>query len=117
LLTAALNAGYDPESLRQLPSALQSARRKSKQPVDVLAEGAAQAMTRGTPAATVLQSLFRGAVPGGGPPAGIGRGPPGNRSGTGKPPDTGPPDDKEPPDDPGPPDDTGPPDDPGGGSP
>jgi hypothetical protein len=117
LLTAALNAGYDPESLRQLPSALQNARRKSKQPVDVLAEGAAQAMARETPAATVLQSLFRGAVPGGGPPAGIGRGPPGNRSGTGKPPDTGPPDDKEPPDDPGPPDDTGPPDDPGGGSP
>ena len=54
LLTSALNAGYSPESLRQLPSALQSAHQKSERPVDVLANGAAQAITQGTPAAQVL---------------------------------------------------------------
>ena len=107
LLTAALNAGYSPESLRQLPSALQSAHQKSKRPVDVLAKGAAQAIARGTPAAQVLQSLFQGGPPGGGPPAGTG--PPGNTPGTGKPPDTGPPDDAGPPDDTGPSANTGPP--------
>jgi len=104
LLTSALNAGYSPESLRQLPSALQSAHQKSKQPVDVLASGAAQAIASGTPAATVLQSLFQGGLPGGGPPAGAG--PPGNTPGPGKPPDAGPPDDPGPPDEP-----------PGGGGP
>ena len=98
LLTSALNASYSPESLRQLPSALQSAHQKSKRPVDVLANGAAQAIARGTPAAQVLQSLFQGGLPGGGPPAGTG--PPGNTPGTGKPPDTGPPDDAGPPDGP-----------------
>jgi hypothetical protein len=104
LLTSALDAGYSPESLRQLPSALKSAHQKSKQPVDALAQGTAQAIAKGTPAATVLQSLFQGGLPGGGPPAGAG--PPGNAPGTGKPPDTGPPED------PGPPDET-----PGGGGP
>ena len=98
LLTSALDAGYSPESLRQLPSALQRAHQKSKRPVDVLANGAAQAIARGTPAAQVLQSLFQGGLPGGGPPAGTG--PPGNTPGTGKPPDTGPPDDAGPSDGP-----------------
>jgi len=105
LLTSALDAGYSPESLRQLPSALQSARRNSDQPVDALAEGTAQAIARGTPAAQVLKSLFQGAFPGGGPPAGVGNGPPSNTPGGGKPPD------------PGPPENTGPPDDPPGGGP
>jgi len=104
LLTSALNAGYSPESLRQLPSALKSAHQKSKRPVDVLAQGAAQAIANGTPAATVLQSLFQGGLPGGGPPAGAG--PPASTPGAGKPPDTGPPND------PGPPDNS-----PGGGPP
>ena len=98
LLTSALNADYSPESLRQLPSALQSAHQKSKRPVDVLAQGTAKAIAKGTPAATVLQSLFQGGLPGGGPPAGAG--PPGNTPGTGKPPDTGPPNDPGPPDNP-----------------
>ncbi|MFB6272600.1 MAG: hypothetical protein ABEL51_06870 [Salinibacter sp.] len=113
LLTSALNADYSPESLRKLPSALQSAHQESKQPVDALAQGAAQAIARGIPATAVLQSLFQGGLPGGGPPAGTG--PPGRGPGTGKPPDTGPPDGKGPPDDP--PGGGDPPDDPGGGPP
>ena len=112
LLTSALNAGYSPESLRQLPSALQSAHRKSQRPVDVLAHGAAQAISKNTPAAIVLQRLFQGGVPGG-PPAGVGNAPQGSGPGSGKPPDTGPPDNTGPPDDP--PGGGGPPDDPGGG--
>ncbi|WP_263787788.1 hypothetical protein [Salinibacter grassmerensis] len=112
LVTAALDAGYSPESLRQLPSALRSARQNSNRPVDALAQGTAQAITRGTPAASVLQSLFQGAFPGGGPPSGVGNGPPGNGPpgngpGTGKPPETGPPDD--------PPGGNGPPGNSGGG--
>lgn len=113
LLTSAIDAGYSPESLRQLPSALQSARQKSDQPVDALAEGTAQAIARGTPAAQVLRSLFQGSFPGGGPPAGVGNGPPGNTPGSGKPPDPGPPENTGPPDDP--PGGGGPPSDPGGG--
>ena len=113
LLTSALNAGYSPESLRQLPSALQNARRKSNRPVDALAQGTAQAIARGTPAAQVLQSLFQGSFPGGGPPAGVGNGPPGNNPGGGKPPDPGPPENTGPPENPP---GGGPPTDPGGRS-
>ncbi len=91
LLTAALDAGYSPESLRQLPSALQSARQNSNRPFDALAQGTAQAIASGTPATSVLQSLFQGSFPGGGPPAGVGNGLPGKGPGTGKPPETGPP--------------------------
>jgi len=105
LLTAALDAGYSPESLRQLPSALQSARQNSNRPIDALARGTAQAIARGTPATSVLQSLFQGTFPGGGPPAGVGNGPPGQ--GSGKPPNSGGPDN--------PPGNGGPPGDPGGG--
>lgn len=104
LLTAALNAGYSPESLRQLPSALQSARQASNRPIDALAQGTAQAIARGTPATSVLQSLFQGSFPGGGPPAGVGNDPPGQ--GSGKPPNSGGPDN--------PPGNGGPPGDPGG---
>jgi len=113
LLTSALNAGYSPESLRQLPSALKSAHRKSQRPVDVLADGATQAIAQGTPAAKVLANLFQGGMPGGGPPTGVGNAPQGDGPGTGKPPDTGPPSNTGPPDDP--PGGGGPPNDPGGG--
>ncbi len=120
LVTAALDAGYSPESLRQLPSALRSARQNSNRPVDALAQGTAQAITRGAPAASVLRSLFQGAFPGGGPPSGVGNGPPGNGSpgngspgdGPGNPPGTGPPD--NPPDNP--PGGNGPPGNSGRGS-
>jgi len=111
LMTSALSAGYSPESLRQLPSALQSAHQKSKRPVGTLASGAAQTIARGTPAATVLQSLFQGRLPGGAPPSRTG--PSGSAPGPGKTPPADPPG-KGPPDDP--PGSGGPPDDPDGGS-
>lgn len=109
LLTAALNAGYDGESLRQLPAALESAQRQAQQPAPVIARGTAQAIARGTPAASVLRSLFQGSMPGGGPPGDVGNGPPSTLPGQGKAPGEG----QKPPDPGG-----GPPDDnPGGGSP
>ena len=116
LLTAALDAGYGDESLRQLPAALERAQRGTQRPATAIARGVTQAIAKGTPAASVLRSLFQGGMPGGGPPSGVGNGPPGATPGQGKPPGTGPPDDPGqgggPPDDPG----GGPPDgDPGGG--
>ncbi|MFB6249811.1 MAG: hypothetical protein ABEL97_14715 [Salinibacter sp.] len=104
LLTAALNAGYDAESLRRLPAALEQARRTTQRPTTAIARGAARAITKGTPASTVLRSLFRGSIPGGGPPAGAGPGPPSSPPGQGKPPGAG-----------GRPPDADPPDNPGGG--
>ena len=89
LLSAALNAGYDPESLRQLPTALEQAQRASDRPASALAKGATRAIARGTPAANVLSTLFRGGVPGAGPPAGAGEGAPRTPPGQGKPPGRG----------------------------
>jgi len=114
LLSAALNAGYDAESLRQLPAALEQARRASQRPTTAIARGAAQAITKGTPASAVLRSLFQGSIPGGGPPAGVGPGASGGPPGQGKPPGAGGrPPGAGPPEDPG----GGPPEDPGGGPP
>lgn len=106
LLTSAIRAGYDPESIRQLPSALQGVRREAGRPVGVLAGGAAKAIARGIPAATVLRGLFQGGLPGGGLPADVG--PPGTTPGPGKLPETGPLDTS-------PPDNQGPRDAPPGG--
>lgn len=106
LLSAALDAGYNPESLRQLPAALRSARQASQQPPGILVAGAAQAIARGTPAADVLQGLFQGTVPGVGPPGGRGGGPPAGGPGSGKPPGQG-----------GKPPGSGPPTNPPGGGP
>mgnify|MGYP000102450714 CR=1 FL=1 len=89
LLAAALNAEYDAESLRQLPAALEQARRTSSQPASAIAKGAARAIAQGTPAANVLRTLFQGTIPGVGPAAGAGSGPPGTPPGQGKPPGEG----------------------------
>jgi len=93
LLGAALNAGYDPESLRQLPTALRQAQRGSDRPASAITRGAAQAIAQGTPAASVLRTLSRGGVPGArgasNTPPGQGK-PPGKN---GRPPGAGPPDD------------------------
>lgn len=89
LLSAALEAGYDAESMRQLPAALSSARQETQQPAAAIARGAAQAITQGTPAANVLKNLFQGNLPGGGPPADVGGGPPETPPGQGKPPGQG----------------------------
>lgn len=115
LLSAALNAGYDAESLRQLPAALEQAQRTSSRPTTAIARGAAQAITKGTPASAVLRSLFQGSIPGGGPPAGVEPGASGNPPGQGKPPGAGGrPPGAGPPEDPG---GSGPPEDPGSGPP
>lgn len=115
LLSAALDAGYNPESLRQLPAALRSARQASQQPPGILVSGAARAIARGTPAADVLQGLFQGTVPGVGPPGGRGGGPPAGGPGSGKPPGQGgkPPGSGPPTNPPG----SGPPGNSGGGPP
>lgn len=87
LLSTALDAGYDAESMRQLPAALDRARRQSQRPVDVIAREATQAIAQDTPAANVLRSLFQGNVPAGdAPPSEIGNGPPDTPPGQGKPP-------------------------------
>lgn len=118
LLMAALDANYSAESLRQLPAAIESAQRETPQPVEALTRGTAQAITQGTPATQVLQSLFQGSVPGGGPPGEVGNGPPGGIPGSGKPPGKGgrPPDVEPPGDTPAdpPPGGDGPPDTGGG---
>lgn len=89
LLSAAVAAGYDAESVRQLPAALSSARQETQQPAAAIARGAAQAIAHGTPAANVLRNLFQGNLPGGGPPADVGGGPPETPPGQGKPPGQG----------------------------
>ncbi|MFO8098993.1 MAG: hypothetical protein R6T83_05140 [Salinibacter sp.] len=92
VLVAALNAGYDAESMRQLPTAIEQARRETQQPAAAIAKGTAQAISWGTPAANVLRNLFRGAPPAG-PPAHTGDGGQGQNGPPDDPPDNGPPDD------------------------
>lgn len=94
LLTSAVNAGYGPTNVRQLPTAVRAARQQNQRPMDVLVRNAARAIDRGTPAADVLSSLFDGGFPGG-PPGDVG--PPGNVPGQGKPPDVPPGQGKGPP--------------------
>ena len=64
LLTAALNADYDPESLRQLPGALERAQQVSDRPTVSIAKSATRAIQKGIPAPKMLRSLFQGTVPG-----------------------------------------------------
>jgi hypothetical protein len=63
LLTAALNAGYDAESLRQLPGALERAQRTNARPAASIAERVTEAIGQGSPAPAVLRTLFQGTVP------------------------------------------------------
>jgi len=86
LLSEALDAGYDAESLRQLPTALEQAQRGSDRPASAIAEAATQAIERGTPAASVLRTLSQGGLPGAGPSAGAAEGASGPPPGQGKPP-------------------------------
>lgn len=111
LLSAALQAGYDAESLDQLPAALERARQESQRPMTSISKGVARAIAQNTPASTVLRSLFQGSVPGGGPPTDVGNGPPTSPPGQGKPPGGN----GEPPVDPGQDPPVGPPGESGGG--
>lgn len=92
LLAAALDAGYDSQSMRQLPAAIEQARRETQRPTAAIAKGAAQAISWGTPADNVLQNLFRG-VPPAGPPGRAGQGRQGQNRPPDDPPGNGPPDD------------------------
>jgi len=92
LLVAALDAGYDPESMRQLPAAIEQAQRQTQRPTEAIAKGAAQAISWGTPADNVLRNLFRGAPPAG-TPAQTGQGKQGQNNPPDDPPGNGPPDD------------------------
>lgn len=94
LAYAAVEAEYQPAQIRQLPQALEQAHRQSEKPLRTLARQAAGAMGTGRPAADVLNTLFRGEIPGGGPPSEVG--PPEGRP---TPPDT-PPDRPDPPSNP-----------------
>lgn len=90
LLTSALDAEYGPSNMRQLPTAMRVGQEQSRRPVDAVIHDATQAIAQGTPAADVLNRLFDGGPPGGGPPGDVEgpleNGPPGQ----GKPPDTPP---------------------------
>lgn len=87
LLTSAVDAGYGPANLRQLPTAIRVAQQRNPRPVDVLARNAARAVARGLPAADVLGRLFEGGLPGG-PPGDVGGAPANVPPGQGKPPYT-----------------------------
>jgi len=111
IVMSALQAGYSELDIGQLPVAIRRAQSQSRQPLPALARNVTRAISRGTPAASVLQQLHQGNVPSPGGPAGAaGAVPPGQ----GKPPDAGrPPDAGKPPGGPpnNPPD--GPPNNPG----
>lgn len=63
LLLSALDAGFDPSELRELPGALRTAERRGQLPAEAVARGA-MAQMRELPAAAVLRNLFQGDFPG-----------------------------------------------------
>lgn len=89
LLAAALDAGYDGESIRQLPAALSSAHHGRDQPTEAIARATALAIQNDAPAASVLTNLLQGSLPGRGGPPDVGNGPLDAVPGQGKPPGKG----------------------------
>ena len=81
LLVRALDAGFTPGEIQQLPDAFRSAQFHSQLPADRVARGLDHQLRDNIPAAHILENLFQGNV-GGGPP---GFTPPGleNREGRG----------------------------------
>lgn len=78
LLVEALNTGFSASDLRRLPAALDVAQQRGEMPAEAVARGALSQMAEGTPAASVLENLFQGEVPGqppGGTPPGLDRRP------------------------------------------
>lgn len=72
----ALKGGFGSSELQQLPMAVNMAQKRSQIPAAGILEGISKQMQAGTPAAQVLQNLFKG---------NIGGGPPGNNIPGGKP--------------------------------
>lgn len=95
IVLSALQAGYSESEIGQLPVAIRHAQSQSQQPLPALTRNVTQAISQGTPAASVLQQLHQGNVPV--PGGAAGAVPPGQ----GKPPDAGRPPDAGPPPDPG----------------
>lgn len=67
LLVRALDAGFTPGEIRQLPDAFRSAQFHSQLPADGVARGLDHQLGENMPAAHILENLFQGNV-GGGPP-------------------------------------------------
>ncbi len=67
ILVRALNAGFSPAEIQQLPDAFRSAQFQSKLPADRVAHGLDHQLGENIPAAHILENLFQGNV-GGGPP-------------------------------------------------
>lgn len=67
LVLEALNSGFSPAELRELPGALRAAERRGQLPARAVAEGALVQLRDDIPAAVVLQNLFQGNLPGGTP--------------------------------------------------
>ncbi len=67
LLVRALNAGFTPGEIQQLPDAFRSAQFHSQLPADRVARGLDHQLSENIPASHILENLFQGNV-GGGPP-------------------------------------------------
>lgn len=67
LVLEALNSGFSPAELRELPGALRAAERRGQLPARAVAEGALVQLRGDIPATAVLQNLFQGNFPGKGP--------------------------------------------------
>ncbi len=67
LLVRALDAGFTPGEMQQLPDAFRAAQFHSELPADRVARGLDRQLLENTPAAHILENLFQGNV-GGGPP-------------------------------------------------
>ena len=67
LLVRALDAGFTPREIQQLPDAFRAAQFHSELPADRVARGLDHQLGENIPAASILQNLFQGNV-GGGPP-------------------------------------------------
>ncbi|MDZ7693353.1 MAG: hypothetical protein U5K69_19925 [Balneolaceae bacterium] len=73
----ALKGGFGSRELQKLPMAVSMAQKRSQIPAASILEGISKQLQAGTPAAQVLQNLFKGNI-GGGPPGNIPGGPPEN---------------------------------------
>lgn len=93
-VTEAIDAGMSPETMRQIPTALQAANRRTGRPVEAIARHAASAIASGAPASDVLTGLFEGGGPGLGPPEGSAGPPNETPPGQDLPPESGPPSDR-----------------------
>jgi hypothetical protein len=85
IVLRALEGGFNANDMQKLPSAMNTASRRSQLPASAVAEGFGQQLQGGTPAAQILQNLFNGNIVGGPPtnrPYGVNRGRPSSGNGS-----------------------------------